>query len=350
MTSSRSLLLVQLAFIVALASAAVYLGSDEIRDWFGAGPKESPAPRAESDSNGGADVVVSEAAQKASGLRTEPLQAHRLRPALPVQGVVADLRPLAQQVAQWRAAAAQVQVERAAATRAAAEHRRVRALYEDERNASERALQAAEADQRAAEARLAGAESAAVSAREQLRQEWGEILARWAEAGSPQLARLLGGGEALLIVTLRLGDAAPPVMGPLEFTLAGGPGKPRRAEPLSPATRADPALPGATWFYRSAGAGLRVGERIAGRLPTGEAPEEGVLVPAQAVVWHAGKAWVYVQEAADRFERRSIRAAEPVGSGWFETGLEPGERAVVSGAQLLLSEEFRGRITNENQD
>ncbi|HSD61902.1 MAG TPA: hypothetical protein VLC55_13705 [Burkholderiales bacterium] len=349
MISNRSLLLAQLALIVALAWTVVYLGRDEIRGWFGSEAREAPPARGAADSDGGPDVQVSEAVQKASGLLTQQLQAHRLQPSLPVQGVVADLRPLTLQVAQLRAAAAEAQASRAVATRAAAEHARVLALYEDERNASERALQAAQADKLAGEARLAGAESASAAAREQLRQEWGDTLARWAQAGSPELAPLLDGREALLVVTLRLADP-PPRLGPLEFTSAGGQGKPRRAQPVSPATRADPGLPGATWFYRAPAKGLRVGERIAGRLPTGAVAEEGVLVPARAVVWHAGKAWVYVQEAADRFERRAVRATAPAGDGWFETGLEAGERVVVSGAQLLLSEEFRGSITNENED
>ncbi|HET9701547.1 MAG TPA: hypothetical protein VFP70_11550, partial [Burkholderiales bacterium] len=236
------------------------------------------------------------------------------------------------------------------AARSIAEHRRVLALYEDDRNASERALHAAEAERRAAEARLAGAEAALAAAREALRLEWGDTLERWAETGTPELARLLDGAEALLLVTLRLADSAPRPMQVLEFSPAGSREKPRRAQPLSAATRADPGLPGATWLYRAPAAGLRAGMRITGRLPTGQDAEDGVLVPAAAVVWHAGKAWVYVQEAADRFERRAIEAATAVGADWFETGLEAGERVVVSGAQLLLSEEFRGRITNENED
>lgn len=350
MISSRSLLLVQLAIIVALAWTAAYLGRDEIRGWFHETTEQETAPQPSADRDGGPDVRVSEAVQKVSGLRAEPLAEHRLRPALPVQGVVADLRPLAQQVAQLRSAVAEVEAARGLAARATAEHRRVLALYEDDRNASERALQAAEAESRAAQARLAGAEAAAAAARETLRLGWGDTLARWAGTGAPELARLLNGAEALLLVTLRLADAAPQRMEALEFSPAGSKDKPRRAQPVSAATRADPGLPGATWFYRTPAAGLRAGERIAGRLPTGADAEEGVLVPAAAVVWHAGKAWVYVQEAADRFERRAIEAATAVGTDWFETGLEAGDRVVVSGAQLLLSEEFRGRITNENED
>jgi hypothetical protein len=348
--SSRSLLLVQLALIVALAWTAVYLGRDEIRGWFYETAEQAPPARPAADSDGGPDVQVSQAVQKASGLRAEPLAEHRLRPALPVQGVVADLRPLAQQVAQLRAAVAEEQAARALTARAIAEHRRVLALYEDDRNASERALHTAEAERRAAEARLAAAEAVAAAARETLRLEWGDSLARWAETGAPELSLLLGGSEALLLVTLRLTDTAPQRMEALEFSPAGSNAKPRRAQPVSAATRADPGLPGVTWFYRAPAAGLRAGERITGRLPTGGQAEQGVLVPAAAVVWHAGKAWVYVQEAADRFERRAIEATTAVGADWFETGLEAGDRVVVSGAQLLLSEEFRGQITNENED
>ena len=37
-------------------------------------------------------------------------------------------------------------------------------------------------------------------------------------------------------------------------------------------------------------------------------------------------------------------------SGWFNQGLSVGEEVVVNGAQLLLSEEFKSQIKNENED
>ena len=93
---------------------------------------------------------------------------------------------------------------------------------------------------------------------------------------------------------------------------------------------------------------------------------DGVIVPNTAVVWHAGKSWVYRKRDAETFGRYEISTASELGDGWFqatapETGsdeaalpqsasLVPGDEVVISGAQLLLSEELKYQIRNENED
>ena len=68
-------------------------------------------------------------------------------------------------------------------------------------------------------------------------------------------------------------------------------------------------------------------------------------VPADAVVWWQGRAWVYVQIDPQRFARREIPADAPVPGGWFlSKGIDAGDRVVNRGAQQLLSEEFRSQI------
>ena len=53
----------------------------------------------------------------------------------------------------------------------------------------------------------------------------------------------------------------------------------------------------------------------------------------------------------DRFVRTPVSASRLIAGGWFNAeGLEPGEAVVVTGAQLLLSEELEYRIRNENED
>ncbi len=71
----------------------------------------------------------------------------------------------------------------------------------------------------------------------------------------------------------------------------------------------------------------------------------GVIVPDSAVVWLDGKAWVYVRKDAEHFVRRAVPVSRPAGEGWFVTkNYSAGDRVVVQGAQLLLSEEFRSQI------
>jgi len=69
------------------------------------------------------------------------------------------------------------------------------------------------------------------------------------------------------------------------------------------------------------------------------------------VVWFANKAWAYRKLGADKFVRTQINTDIEAGNGWFNpTGIKAGDEVVTSGAQLLLSEEFKYQIKNENED
>jgi hypothetical protein len=49
--------------------------------------------------------------------------------------------------------------------------------------------------------------------------------------------------------------------------------------------------------------------------------------------------------------RKEVSTVQEVTNGWFDTShFEAGDEIVVSGAQLLLSEELKFQIRNENQD
>jgi hypothetical protein len=50
------------------------------------------------------------------------------------------------------------------------------------------------------------------------------------------------------------------------------------------------------------------------------------------------------------FERRPLKDAQRVGQRWFAPGLGLDDPVVVQGAQLLLSEEYKFQIRNENDD
>ncbi|HKX95813.1 MAG TPA: hypothetical protein VJM48_14000, partial [Methylibium sp.] len=115
---------------------------------------------------------------------------------------------------------------------------------------------------------------------------------------------------------------------------------------------------------------------------SGAIKEVGVLVPPTAIVWHAGQAWVYVREsgrdedddddkpqpaaapasataanddddaapAGDPFERRAAPRARRVGERWFLPAFFEDDPVVVQGAQVLLSEELKYQIRDENDD
>ena len=73
---------------------------------------------------------------------------------------------------------------------------------------------------------------------------------------------------------------------------------------------------------------------------------QGTLVPDAAVVQWEGLAWAYRARGANRFERVRVVTDHPAAGGWVVSGpLAAGDSVVVRGAEELLSEEFRARVT-----
>ena len=84
------------------------------------------------------------------------------------------------------------------------------------------------------------------------------------------------------------------------------------------------------------------GMSLKATVPASESALNGTMVPITAVVWSAGKPWVYRQTEDTQFARRPLTLGQRVDSGWFVTGpLQPGDKVVVAGAQELLSEELK---------
>jgi hypothetical protein len=72
----------------------------------------------------------------------------------------------------------------------------------------------------------------------------------------------------------------------------------------------------------------------------------GVLIPDAAVVQWEGLAWTYRRRAPGQFERVRVETTAPVAGGWVARApFAAGDSVVVRGAQELLSEEFRARVT-----
>jgi biotin carboxyl carrier protein len=78
-------------------------------------------------------------------------------------------------------------------------------------------------------------------------------------------------------------------------------------------------------------------------------PQEAVSVPRGAVLFHQGRALVYVRIGPGKFERREVRILGADGNRWALAAgdVAVGEPVVYRQAQVLLSEEFRGDVDND---
>jgi biotin carboxyl carrier protein len=119
------------------------------------------------------------------------------------------------------------------------------------------------------------------------------------------------------------------------------------ADLIGPAAEADPVTRQAVYLYRARRAwpGAVPGTLVDAEVAQGKATA-GVLVPDRAVVQWDGLAWVYLQRAPGRYLRVRVPTDHPTPRGWMAGApLAPGDTVVVTGAELLLSEEFRARVT-----
>lgn len=77
----------------------------------------------------------------------------------------------------------------------------------------------------------------------------------------------------------------------------------------------------------------------------------GVFVPESAVVWSSGKPWVYIKNSEELFIKRVISNPVELDEGIFVAkDLEVGAKVVTSGAQMLLAEEYRWSIPDEDDN
>lgn len=410
----RRLLLLQTLVIVALAWSVVLLGRDEYRLAAGrvADDDLSSASRVETDEAGGLpEVRLSAAAQRQVGLvLAAPGTATGAAPAETVLTVV-DPQPLLEWRGRLQAARQAVEQAAAAARVSETERQRMQALYDDDRNASQRSLEQARAQAAADQRQWRGAQAQFAALADQARAAWGPGPAAWlpgpgpaSVGGEAHLAALAAGREVLLRSVVGVDEpAAPPQR--LRWTDPARPAA-REARLLGPwpAPVGAEASTGRHLLYLAPGAGLAVGQRLRASAPAsrgaptldaregarGRAAREddderlagdgAASVPSSAVIWHAGQPWIYLRLGADddeargpgaaaaasgaasgtpaasgaappdRFQRRALIGARRVGEQWIVPGLDDDAAVVVRGAQVLLSEELKSQLKHEADD
>lgn len=352
LTRSHATVGTMAAVIAVLIWALIYYARDE----FGATPEEREEA-IETASTAGVEegravVRVSPESQQASGIAVDGLRPGKSEAAVEAYGMVMSLQPLAEVRGRYLAAAAEARALRAVVAASESEFRRMELLFQDDRNVSEQAVRVVEGRYRSEQARQLAAEQAASSIRDSMRSSWGDTVTGWATNPDSQVMRSLLQQSAFLVqLVLPYDLPRGAVRGEISVAPAVSRENVRPARFVADSPQVDPALPGETYFYMVDGGSLRAGMRVMARIGLGGAAVSGVIVPSVAVVWHAGKAWVYVKDDEQTFSRHEVSTAQELDGGWFNAvGFDADDEVVVSGAQLLLSEELKYQIRNENED
>ncbi len=353
-----TIIALQAFLIVVLFWVLVFYGKDEYEAYVqGEIEEEIETPNRISTEQGVTIVTLPQAAQEQSGITTLQLENSQFLDTLSTYGTVVNIDQLIEQRNRYLTAKAEANIARASLINTQQEFNRLSALNQDNKNISDSALARAEATLKADQARLNASENIAKNLRNSLGQQWGEALATQAtqQAENSTFNRIMQYRDVLIQVTLPF-DSPSPAAGSLIMvsptgSTSGSPVQNVQAEFVSASPQTDAAIQGKTFYYRAPSDALRVGMRVSIKMKDSGHSKDGVVLPNQAIVWYGGQVWAYRKEGADRFLRIPVSTDNEADNGWFTNiGLKAGDEIVVTGAQLLLSEEFKYQITNENDD
>jgi hypothetical protein len=288
--------------------------------------------------NGQTILALDSAAQNRLGLEVATLTPSVTREQILAPAVVLSTQDLATLRNSYLAAQVQVEKSRIEGGVTRKEYARLKTLFEENQNISEKVLQSAEATLRANQADVRTGEQQLNLQESIARQEWGSVVATWVVGGSPQLQGIFEQREVFVQMTLSAGATfGPPKTVSLEISDYN------RAQGsfVSPLPRVDPRIQGRSYLYLApAHSGFSPGVNLVAHFSIGN-QMTGVIVPTSAVVWSEGNAWVYEQTGPGRYTLRAVSTDTPVEKGFFvATGLPVGVKVVTQGAQALLSEQL----------
>jgi hypothetical protein len=281
--------------------------------------------------NGEPTVTLDGETQKRIALKVEAVATAKMIPELKGYGRVLDPAPMA-------TVATELASAQAALTASQKEFDRSRLLNE-QKNASDRALQAAEAAARRDQILVE-------SVRTRLVLAWGKAIAERADL--PAFLRSLTSLECAVVrIDLPAGEVTKTSPTSARIVAAAADETALTAEFLGPVTATDPQTQGQGFLFlvKAASPRLAPGTAVAGYLRLPGEPQNGFIVPDSSVVRQAAQGWIYVQTGDDTFRRRKIPLDHPTENGWFvREGVAANEKVVVRGAQALLSEEQKYQI------
>ncbi len=355
MKSKLSLVIfIQAFIIVMLFWVLVFYGKDEYEAYTQETEEEIEAPSYVETVDGKTSIEINEATQKQSEIITIPLNAITFSENILSYGNVTSIASLVDLRAQYLAAQADALVIENARAASKQNYERLYALNQDNKNISDKVVTAAKNEMSAHQSEHNALQSKARNITDSMRQKWGNTLTNLAieKSSSGLFKKIVQNKSVLIKITLPFSAHNPIKGSSVKIAPTSALQNTVQAHYLSPSPTSNATIQGKTYFYHAEAELLRAGMAVKVLdFNTLGKPLEGVFIPNEAVVWHAGRPWVYQKTEETEFVRLPINNDTEVDDGWFYQGtLAPKDLIVINGAQLLLSEEFKYQITNENDD
>lgn len=352
----NAFLVIQAILILILVWLLTYFGRDEFNN---IKPNSDISKNTQSlikSANGINYITLSPEIQSNSGIKTQPVQISDYIKNLTNYATVLSIDLLIEQKNRFNEIKNQISLLSNELERDKKNYERFKALNDDNKNVSDKALQEMKVNFENTKIKLQTTQELITGIKQNIRAQWGEIILSMIDAGArKELFEFLVQGKARIIkVTLpENADNQPPKS--ISLALIDNLNEKFLASYLAESPTLDKSIKGKTYFYIVYSNQLRIDSKvIANQVQNKLSSESGkyLAIPKEAVIWNSGQAWVYVQSSENKFFRKSIETTTESSNGWIvkENQIKENDIIVINGAQLLLSEEFKYQIKNENDD
>ncbi len=181
---------------------------------------------------------------------------------------------------------------------------------------------------------------------------WGKELTDWALSNDQaKLDAFLSGRQKLIQITLPSHQHLASTIRSIDVEVSGNRSKAHKAEFISAATHTEFVAQGESYFFQSSDRKLLPGMAISAWIPEQSSAVTGVIIPKSALIWYMDQALVYIKTTETTFSRRVLSHYSPNADGYFVPDtLSANQQLVITGAQMLLSEELRGQIPKKDDD
>ena len=342
----------QTLLIVILFWMLVFYGKDEFEDFRVVQEEEIESADRVTVADGISIVSLSSAVQKNSGISTAKVKTTSYQDEIKSFGMVMPVDSLMEAKTDIANLKTQLAASYTSNKQHSAQYKRLKALNADDKNVSDLAVQQAQALVNNNNASTRSISLQVKNLEASIKLKWGTLLANAAlgKQSSRLFNNLLSRKSALIQISLPFNTSDPKAGDVIEVTPLNST-KPIKATYVSAAATSNSNGAGKTFYYSAPADSLRTGMRVSVSASVSNSNvSDGIIIPSSAVVWYAGTPWAYFKQDNDQFVRKPISADTEVDAGWFNVGFDEDSEVVIKGAQLLLSEEFKYLIKNENDD
>jgi hypothetical protein len=299
--------------------------------------------------DGQSTVVMDSQTQAASGLKTTVVKSVQHQTDFETIGKVISIQPLLALRERYLVTQAELNGAKARLKQTGQSLKRQQELFRHGITAK-RSLQEQEAQGLGDQALVDAGQIRLMAIVSEARLLWGKQLAEWALSNeADKLKAFLSGHQHLLQITLPANKQLTSEVDTLFVEPSGQRSKAHSATLISRATQADSTMQGESYFFQVNADRFSIGMKVTAWIPEPTLGQSGVIVPESGLVWYMDQAYVYIKAAKDTYTRRLIKAFLLTPDGYFvKDDIKAGEEVATTGGQMLLSEELRGQIPNED--